>query len=206
MDEEWIIEKAQGTGGQITLIYWKALFSKEGETLESAGITPLRTPLASTSSQKEIIQALHQRLGDVRLEGIRSNIRQRIDEKLFRKNQAETYFSGDILPADVDKELEERLSRGTTISIQTLGDIRVNNDTDIDKVGIRGLLATRTGGAGRDRTFIDADGNSFQLSPQQMLTLWGEWDDYVATLEASAKALKDMSPIPTDYDNDSYWQ
>lgn len=206
MDEEWVIEKATGSGGQIKVVFWKYVFTKSGFTHEVVGTTQLREAIPSTSSNREIIQKLHEAIGDIRLDGIRSNAQRRLDDKIFQNNEDEVYFEKQPTVEDVHREYGIRLGRGITIPVTNVGDIKVNPNTDINNIAIVGLLSRFAGGQPEERDFIDADGTVWSLTGQQALSLWGDWDNWVLALEKSAKALKEMSPIPSDYKNDSYWQ
>lgn len=104
----------------------------------------------------------------------------------------------------INNERQRRILAGTTVD-----GIRVTG-SDNDTRNLMGLaLGAQLRLAGGDNetitVFRDGDNVDHELTPEEILALWQKSAAFVSMLYQKSWEIKALSPIPSDFTNDSYW-
>lgn len=108
----------------------------------------------------------------------------------------------------INTERERRISDGCTINVDGIGGIPIRgtaedmrNMTNLGQIANMSLIS----GSTTPVSFRDNDNVMHVLTPTQMSQLWQKAVYYVSLVYQSSWTLKELTPIPTDYENDQYW-
>lgn len=108
----------------------------------------------------------------------------------------------------INTERERRISDGCTANIDGVGAIPIKGGSeDMRNMTNLGMIANLSIMAGSNTPIYFRDNNNAMhaLTPTQMSQLWQKAIYYVSLVYQASWALKEISPLPTDYDLDSYW-
>lgn len=114
-----------------------------------------------------------------------------------------------VTPEMVNAERERRLLLGSEFNdmfnhIYITGD--ETNRANLSDLVMGAMLRVMSGDTTTITTFRDGNNIDHDLTPPELLALFGQASSYVSLLYQKSWALKAMDPIPTDYTDDSYWQ
>lgn len=115
-----------------------------------------------------------------------------------------------VTSEQVNAERERRLDAGTVISVAGYGDIPVEGRLK-DQIAYLGVLsaardAASGGGQPANLKFRDRDNVMHSLTPAQMVALMTAARSYAQRIYEASWILKDQTPIPQDYQSDTYWE
>lgn len=108
----------------------------------------------------------------------------------------------------INAEREKRISEGCSISVDGVGNIPIRGAAeDMRNLTNMGQVANMSIISGSTTPVYFRDNNNFMhaLTPTQMSQLWQKAVMYVGLIYQASWTIKDMNPIPLDYDNDQYW-
>lgn len=111
---------------------------------------------------------------------------------------------------DIDRERERRIALGVTVSLSTGKSFTVQTRDERDWRNVNGLgtagLALQVAGDTTTLTpFRDAANVEQQLTPAELVEMGLKVMQHAKAIYTASWALKAMSPIPSDYADDSYW-
>lgn len=111
--------------------------------------------------------------------------------------------------ADVNAERDRRIIAGATITVIGLGSIPIQGG-DKHERNLSGLAqAASLRLMSNDNTtvtvFRDAINVNHDMLPFQVIELWQKAAGYVSELYQASWAIKELDPIPLDFDDDSRW-
>lgn len=108
----------------------------------------------------------------------------------------------------INTEREKRISDGCIINVDGIGGVPIRgtaedmrNMTNLGQIANMSLIS----GSTTPVSFRDNNNVMHVLTPTQMSQLWQKAVYYVSLVYQSSWALKELNPIPTDYENDQYW-
>jgi hypothetical protein len=109
----------------------------------------------------------------------------------------------------INSERTRRLLMGATVSVTNVGDIPLQGRSE-DQINMLGLKDTARDLilAGIDEPVIpfrDAANVVHMLTAMQMIEAIDKGKQYVTQVYQAAWALKELDPIPADFDDDKYW-
>lgn len=120
----------------------------------------------------------------------------------------ETSIMQDVLRRDINAERDKRIEFGCTVEIKGVAFVVVSGKpTDMINLTNLGQLANVYVASGQETkmVFRDAWNNTYELTPTQMSTLWQKAMAYVTAVYQASWRLKEMNPLPQDFNDNSYW-
>lgn len=108
----------------------------------------------------------------------------------------------------INAEREKRISEGCDIFVDGVGNIPIRgaaedmrNLTNLGQVANMSIISGSTAPV----YFRDNNNVMHALTPTQMSQLWQKAVTYVGIIYQASWEIKDMTPIPLDYEDDKYW-
>lgn len=111
---------------------------------------------------------------------------------------------------DVNAERARRILAGLTITVPGHpAPIRLTGDEQTERnlqsLAMAAQMRVAEGDTTTPTTWRDADNADHALTPPQLLALWSAAAAYVSAVYAASWALKDATPIPADYADNTHW-
>ncbi len=113
-------------------------------------------------------------------------------------------------PDDVAAERARRILAGLTITVPGHATpVRLTGDQqtrdNLQALAMAAQMRVAAGDTTTPTTWRDADNADHVLTPPQLLALWSAAAAYVGAVYAASWALKDATPIPADYADNTHW-
>ena len=123
--------------------------------------------------------------------------------------EVEAMASAAVTPEMVNAERERRLLLGSQFNdvfnhIYITGD--QTNRANLSDLVLGAMLRIQSGDTTTITTYRDGNNVDHNLTPPELLALFAQASAYVSLMYEKSWALKAMSPIPSDYTDDSHWQ
>lgn len=109
-----------------------------------------------------------------------------------------------IPPSYVNAERDRRIVAGKTFQgVAVTG--REEDMRNLTNLALAAQLRIASGDTTTVTVFRDGNDVLHYLSPPQMLAMWQQGTAYVSDIYAASWVIKDLVPIPLDYNDDSRW-
>lgn len=109
-----------------------------------------------------------------------------------------------ISPSYVNAERDRRIVAGKTFDgVAVTG--RAEDMRNLTNLALAAQLRIASGDNATLTRFRDGNDVYHNLTPTQMLAIWQQGTAYASDIYAASWVIKDLVPIPLDYDDDSRW-
>ena len=110
--------------------------------------------------------------------------------------------------SDINSERDRRIALGCVVTLST-GKVVPIQGRPQDQTNLLGLVTLaqmrKLAGDITSTTFRDRDNSDHDLTPDEVIELWQRGVAYFELVMQAAWALKDLDPIPADYQDDIHW-